>query len=149
MGGSTDGRRDERRVKLVLLDNEAVTALLDPAHPKHRRVVAHLQAVVGRRRKAVAERVLVATAVRVEAGWDRTQPGAAAINRLRIDDAALDSAMANVAAGIVQQTSVSVADAHTGSVARSVSGADVVVLTSDPDDMRRVAAPVPIRAILI
>ena len=136
-------------MRTVLLDNEAVTALADPTHHKHRVVLAHLSGVVARRQKGAAARVVVATAVRVEAGWDRSAPGAAAINRYRVGDAPLDGTTANLAAGIVNRTGVSVADAHTGAVVRSLTGDDIVVLTSDPQDMVRVSTPQPVTAIRI
>jgi hypothetical protein len=51
----------------------------------------------------------------------------------------LDTNHADTAAGIVKRTGVSVADAHLG-VAIQVADADhVMVLTSDPGDMRKVA----------
>jgi hypothetical protein len=53
---------------------EAVQARRDPGHPKHRRVVSQAQVVADRRRRAVAIQLVVPTAVRVEAGWDRTSP---------------------------------------------------------------------------
>ena len=136
-------------MRTVLLDNEAVTALADASHRKHRLVVAHLAGVTARRRKGTAARVMVATAVRVEAGWDRSEPGAAAINRYPVADVPLDSRNANVAAGIVNHTGVNVADAHIGAVVRSLAGDEVVVLTSDPDDMVRVSTPRPITAVRI
>lgn len=136
-------------MRTVLLDNEAVTAFTDPMHHKHRVVVAHLAGVVVRRRKGTPSRVMVATAVRVEAGWDRSEPGAAAINRYRAADAALDGPSANGAAGIVNRTRVSVADAHTGAVIASLTGDEIVVLTSDPEDMVRVSTPRPITAVRI
>jgi predicted nucleic acid-binding protein len=131
-------------MRTVVLDNEAVGALRDPVHRKHRTVLAHLAGVLTRRRKGAATTVVVPTAVRVEAGWDRTAPPAAAINRLRITDAALDSGAADVAAQILTHTGDSVADAHIGAVVRSLAGAgaDIVVLTSDPHDITRAAAPV-------
>lgn len=124
-------------------------ALADATHSKHRLVVAHLAGVAVRRRKGTAARVMVATAVRVEAGWDRSEPGAAAINRYRVADTPLDAVTANVAASIVNRTGVSVADAHIGAVVRSLEGDEVVVLTSDPDDMVRVSTPRPITAVRI
>jgi len=136
-------------MRTVVLDNEAVTALADATHQKHRMVVAHLAGVAVRRRKGTPSRVMVATAVRVEAGWDRSEPGAAAINRYRVADAPLDAASANVAAAIANRTGVSVADAHIGAVVRSLAGDEVVVLTSDPDDMVRVATPRPIGVVRI
>lgn len=89
------------------------------------------------------------TAVRVEAGWDRSAFSAAGINRFRIADHALDTPAANIAADIGRRTGVTVADAHIGAVAGAVAAHDVVVLTSDPDDIVRVASPRAITAIRI
>ncbi len=68
---------------LVVLDCEAIQALRDPGHPRHRRVVSHAQVVASRKRRAVAIQMVVPTAVRVEAGWDRSSPAWAFPNRLR------------------------------------------------------------------
>ena len=124
---------------LVVLDCEAVQALRDPGHPKHRQVVSHAQVVANRKRRAVAIQMVVPTAVRVEAGWDRTSPAWVFPNRLRIADNPLDTASANTAAGIRDRTSVSVADSHIGAVIQSASDGQITVVTSDPGDMRRVA----------
>ncbi len=104
---------------LVVLDCEAVQALRDPGHPKHRRVVSQAQVVASRKRRAAAIQLAVPTAVRVEAGWDRTSPAWAFPNRLRITDSPLDAASANTAAGIRDRTGVSVADSHMGTVIQS------------------------------
>ena len=125
--------------QLVVLDNEAVQALQDPAHPKHRRVVSHAQVVASRKRRAAAIDVVVPTAVRVEAGWDRTSPVWAFPNHLRIADVPLDTAHANTAAAIGNRTTVSVADAHLGAVIQSTPADQISVITSDPSDMSQVA----------
>jgi len=124
---------------VVLLDNEAVQALEDPTHPKHRRVVAQAQVVAQRKRRAASIEVVVPTAVRVEAGWARTASAWAFPNRLRINDMPLDSVHANTAAAIRSRTGVSVADAHLGAVIQSAPADRITVVTSDPDDMRLVA----------
>jgi predicted nucleic acid-binding protein len=136
-------------VRAIILDNEAVQALSHPDHAKHRVVVAHLAAAVARRRRGAMVRTVVPTAVRVEAGWDRSARGAAAINRFRVVDAVLDSSIANAGAAIIRRTGVSVADAHVGAAAQSLIADDVVVLTSDPEDMVRVSAPTAVVAIRI
>ena len=59
---------------LVVLDNEAVHALSDPFHKKHVRVISHVRMVAGRKGRGRPAAVVVPTAVRVEAGWDRTMP---------------------------------------------------------------------------
>jgi hypothetical protein len=125
---------------LIILDSEAVQALRDPAHPKHRRVVSHLQVVAIHKRRAADLEVVVPTAVRVEAGWDRTSPAWAFPNRLRIADRPLASAEASQAAAIRAQTGVSVADAHLGAVIQSARADQITVVTSDPGDMRVVAS---------
>jgi hypothetical protein len=124
---------------LVVLDCEAIQALRDPGHPKHRRVVSHAQVVAGRKRRAVEIQMVVPTAVRVEAGWDRTSPAWAFPNRLRIADSPLDTVSANGAAGIRDRTGVSVADSHMGTVIQSAPHDQITVVSSDPGDMRLVA----------
>jgi predicted nucleic acid-binding protein len=135
--------------QLVLLDNEAVQALNDPAHPKHRQVVSHAQVIANRKRRAAAMEMVVPTAVRAEAGWDRTAPEWAFANRLRIADIPLDAALASTAAAILNRTRVSVADAHLGAVIQSTSADQITVVTSDPDDMRRVAGDTIITVVSI
>jgi hypothetical protein len=135
-------------MRAVVLDNEAVQALRDEGHPKHRKVLAHLAGIVGRRRRGREVSAVVPTSVRVEAGWDRTRPAAAAINRLRIADHVLDASTANVAAAITDGLpGVSVADAHVGAAIRSLTHDEIVVLTSDPDDIARVAGDRPVRTV--
>jgi hypothetical protein len=124
---------------LVVLDCEAVQALRDPGHPKHRRVVSQAQVVANRKRRAVAIQMVVPTAVRVEAGWDRTFPAWVFPNQLRIADSPLDTASANTAAGIRDRTGVSVSDSHMGTVIQSAPHGQITVVTSDPGDMRLLA----------
>ncbi len=134
---------------LVLLDNEAVQALADPAHPKHLRVVSHAQVVTTRKRKGSTVAVAVPTAVRTEAGWDRTSRAWAFPNRLRIADIPLDTASSNAAAAIRNRTGVSVADAHLGAAIAAAAAGQVTVVTSDPGDMRRVAGDKPVTIVTI
>ena len=136
----------------VVFDNEAVQALIDPFHPKHRVVLAHLAGIVARRKRGHPSRAVVPTAVRVEAGWDRTEDAAAAINRFRIIDHPLDSRTANHATAIRKHTGVSVADAHLGAAVRELAPGttrSIVVLTSDPDDISRATEPTPVTIIRI
>lgn len=125
--------------RLVLLDHEAVQALRDPAHRKHRRVLAEVEFAFKRVVRTLPVSVAVPAAVRVEAGWDRTAPAWAFINRFPIADIPLDTNHADTAAGIVKRTGVSVADAHLGAAIQAAEADHVMVLTSDPGDMRRVA----------
>jgi hypothetical protein len=134
----------------VVLDNEAVQALESPTHPKHAKVIAHVQVVAQRKRKANPLDIVVPTAVRVEAGWDGHAPSAALINHLRIVDVPLDSSSANAAAALVERLGVSVADAHIGaSIADVASRGVVAIITSDPDDMVAVSGPIPVTIVAI
>ena len=125
--------------RIVLLDNEAVQALRDPAHRKHQRVLGEVEFTFRRAVRAVRVRVAVPAAVRVEAGWDRTAAAWAFINRFPITDIPLDASSADVAAGIANRTGVSVSDAHLGAAIKANEADHVTVLTSDPADMRTVS----------
>ena len=125
--------------RLIVLDNEAIQALSDPAHAKHRRVLSHVQVTAGRRRRALQISLAVPTAIRVEVGWDRTSPSWAFLNHLRIADVPLDAEQANSAARIRVAQEISVADAHVGAVIQASSAPEVTVLTSDPVNIRRAA----------
>jgi hypothetical protein len=124
-------------VTTVVLDNEAVQALVDPTHPKRRRVLAHVEGVATDRRRGLTRSLVVPATVRVEAGWDRTDPRCGSANRLTVRDHFLDRATANQAARIVGRTGVTPADAHVAVVAATAAPGDVVVLTSDTPDIAR------------
>jgi hypothetical protein len=146
---SHDADSGMRQARTVVLDNEAVQALADPAHPKHRRVLAVVEAAAARNlRRAGTVALVVPTCVRVEAGWNRRDPGAAVINRLRIDDVALDTLAANEAAGIRASLRVSVIDAHLGAVLGAMAGPHAV-LTSDADDLQRIATRLSTRPTIL
>ena len=135
--------------RLVVLDNEPVQALADPAHHKHRQALSQVQVVASRKRRAMPISIAVPTAVRVEAGWDRTSPAWAFLNRLRIVDVPLDATHANLAAGIGYRTRVSVADAHIGAVVQAAPADDITVVTSDPADMRLAAGDRAVTIVVI
>ncbi len=125
--------------RTVVLDNEPVQALLDPAHAKHRRALALVEATVARnRRRAGSQRLVVPTTIRVEAGWERMAPRSAAINRLRVTDIGLDASAADRAAAIRRSLGVSVPDAHLGATLEA-EAERVAVVTSDTDDAQRIA----------
>jgi hypothetical protein len=125
--------------RLVILDNEAIQALRSPAHPKHNRVLSHVQVAANRKKRAIQISLAVPTAVRVEAGWDHTEPAWAFLNHLRIGDIALDGPRANTAAAILNRAKVSVADAHIGAAIDGAPDTDITVITSDPHDIQLVA----------
>ena len=124
---------------LVLFDNEAVQALSGPAQAKHRRVLAHLDVLAGRKMRGRPVRLAVPTAVRVEAGWDRTDRRSVLLDRLGLTDLSLDSPAADRAAGVRSALGVSVADAHLGAAMTAAPEGRVTVLSSDPADVRRMS----------
>lgn len=127
-------------VRQVLLDSEPAHALAAVGHPKHQMVLAHVEAALDRGgRRRARPRVMLPTAVRVEAGIDRRAPSAAIFSRVRVADVPLDGGMADAAASINQQHAVGVADSHIAAAALSVAG-PTLVLTSDPDDLARASA---------
>lgn len=123
----------------MVLDNEAVQALTDVRHRKHRRVIAAMDLATPTS-GPTPPRLVVPTAVRVEAGWSRSRSrGAAVANRFRVEDDPLGPATADVAADIRVALRLSVADAHLAAVLKIGQG-PFAVLTSDVDDVRRIAA---------
>jgi hypothetical protein len=136
--------------RLVVLDNEAVQALASPRHPKHKQTLGYVEVVERRKRNAASISLVTPTSVRVEAGWDRTSPAWAFLNRLRIADVPLDAGYANTAAAIRERAHVSVADAHAGATVQSApDDADITVVTSDPEDIRTVAGGRPVTVVAI
>jgi hypothetical protein len=123
----------------VILDSEAVNALSDVGHRKHRALLAYLEGAAQRRARNPSRRVLVPVAVRIEAGWDRTDPKAAIVNRVSgARDVPLSGEAANRAEQLRAATGVSVVDATVGEAAESAAK-PVVILSSDIDDMRKLA----------
>jgi hypothetical protein len=124
----------------IVLDNEAVTALMDVRHPKHRRVLPFLEGAAQRRTRTGGPRVLVPVAVRIEAGWDRTARSAVTANRVSgATDVPLSGVDADTAARFRAATDVSVVDA-TVAVAVVTAPRPTVVLTSDVSDLTALAS---------
>lgn len=122
----------------LVLDNAAASALLSSRKrdPRRRAVLEALLAANGRR--------LVPTAVRSEAGWDRTKPQAADANRLlgARADVVLDGRVANRVVQLrASVPSASVVDATVATAAEDAGGDGnlVEVLTSDVKDLRALA----------
>jgi len=136
-------------VSTVVLDNEAVQALADPAHPKRNRVLAHLEAVATDRRRRLAKLLVVPVTVRVEAGWDRTDPRRSSVNHLTVRDHFLDPATTDQAAQIIRRTGITPADAHVAVAALTAAPGDVVVLTSDIPDIARATDSRPVRVVRV
>ena len=135
--------------RTIVFDNEAVQAMADPAHPKHRRVMAAVQAAAGRNlRRAGSVSLVVPTTVQVEAGWDRRRPRRAALNRLRVTRPRLDGQTADEAAEVVSAVGVTPAHAHLAVTLKSTAPPHAV-LTSDASDIRPVADHVGARVTVV
>lgn len=133
----------------VVLDTEFVTALQDQRHREHRTALEYVEGANARnRRRAGPVRVLIPTAVRVEAGWDRRAPAAAAINRLPIADHPLDGSATDRAAALRAALGVSVADAHLGAALTTTPGPHTVI-TSDVPDVERIAGELGIPVVVV
>lgn len=116
----------------LVLDNEAVQALLDAAHPKHRRVLSLVEEVNRRNQRRRQTLVVVPVAVRVEAGWDRTGRAGVEANRIsQARDAVLDGAGADRAAHLRRAAAVSVVDATVGQVAEACASPAWLVPASE------------------
>ena len=135
----------------LILDNEAVQALRDPAHPKHKRALSFCEATNSRSngRHFAPHVVVVPVAVRVEAELDRTSSTSARFNLLsRSADVNLDAVRANSAATIRLRTGVSAVDASVIQAAAEMT-APVQILTSDGGDMRSAVAQLGVAATII
>lgn len=136
----------------VVMDNQAITTLRAGSNdPRGRWVASHLDALntTLRRNRQVELRLVVPTAVRVEAGWARDDPASGSVNRLGISDSDLDRRAADTAARIMADTGCSVAAAHVGAVAQHSPDGDVYVVTSDPDDITIVCGDRSVRLLLM
>lgn len=126
---------------MLVLDNEAVQALVDPSHAKHPEALALLEARTQRNTRVPGSVIgVVPTAVRVEAGVDRTGSGAQALGRLRIHDVELTTARAEVAARLRSSAGGSTVDATVAEAAASQGDSVVTVLTADLTDLPRLLA---------
>lgn len=126
-------------VRHLVLDSEAVSALLSPraSDPKRRVVVRAIAAANGR--------VAVPAVVRAEAGWDRTAPDAAQANR-QVElacDVSFGSDEADRAVQLRRAVrTASVVDAAVAVAADKLgsNGGVVQILTSDVPDLSALAA---------
>lgn len=134
-------------VRTVILDGEAVDVLRDPRSPKHPKVLRQLQAAVNRKVRGQAIEIKVPASIRVEANWDRRDPGQAAINRFPVRDVSLDAATTDVAARIHCDLAVSLPDAHLGAVIADATK-PATVLTSDIEDVTRIADYLDVKIII-
>ena len=129
-----------RMSQLVILDNEAVLALADPGHRKHRQVVSQAQVVADPQAPGCCD---PAGGTHGSSRGGRLGPDFARRGRFRI---AFGLPMSHLMPlrqaprlGSASGTRVSVADAHIGAVIGSASADQITVVSSDPGDMRLVA----------
>ena len=126
----------------LVLDAEAVSALLDPRHPAERKVRRAMEAA-RRLRREVA--IATGTLAELYRGAGRNQALDALLARESGDGLLLrdtDRTLARLIGAILAEAhagSVHFADAHPVAVAVEAGGG--VVQTSDPDDITRLSAP--------
>ena len=134
----------------VVLDNEAVEALADVRHPKHRTVLALLEVTNQRRSRKAQVRVAVPTAVRIEAGWDRNDPSSAHMNRIsRAVDVNLNTAVANRCVRLRRLVpDASVVDVAVAQAAETAAQQPVTIITSDSQDMTSLTGHLDIRVVV-
>jgi predicted nucleic acid-binding protein len=126
----------------VVLDAEAVNALLQPGHPGRRTVRRALESARRLRRDPAAATVTLAELYR---GAGRSQALDALLAREEPDGLLLrdtDRGFARLVGALLAEASAGselLADAHAVAVAVEAGGG--VVLTADPDDLGRIAAP--------
>ena len=122
-------------VRHLVLDNEAASTLLSTVWHDRKRaeVMASVMAANGR--------CVVPTAVRCEARWSRTDRLAAGANRLVPDDDLLERRGADRNVELQRAVpSASLVDASVAVAVERLPDAEVVeILTSDPEDLRKLA----------
>ena len=126
----------------LVLDAEAVSALLDPRHPSERKVRQAMEAA-RRLRRDVA--VATGTLAELYRGAGRNQALDSLLARESADGLVLrdtDRSLARLIGALLTEAdadSTLFADAHPAAVAVEAGGG--VVQTADPDDLGRLAAP--------
>ena len=126
----------------LVLDAEAVNALLDPRHPSERKVRQAMEAA-RRLRRDVA--IATGTLAELYRGAERNQALDALLARESADGLVLrdtDRSLARLIGAVLAEAgadSALFADAHPVAVAVESGGG--VIPTADPDDLTRLAAP--------
>lgn len=126
----------------LVLDAEAVTALMEPRHTSRRRV---RQAVEGSRRLNREVGIATVTLAELYRGAGRSQALDALLAREEADGLLLrdtDRGLARLVGALLAEAGAGselLADAH--AVAVAVESGGGVVLTADVDDLSRLAAP--------
>lgn len=127
----------------LVLDNEALQALADLRHPKHRVMLEKIAAVKYESARGASVRVVTPTAVRVEALVSRQSTGTASLGRFHVQDIALDATRADRCIALAGAASATAVDATVAETAESEARTRrVSVCTSDVEDLARLTAHV-------
>lgn len=125
----------------MVLDHEAVQALADRHHPKHRVLLEKLAAVRYESGRGASVRVVTTTAVRVEARVARRAAGSAALGSFRVQDVSLDPTRADRCVALSTAASATAVDATVAEAAEDEARLRLVsVYTSDVADLTRLVA---------
>jgi len=126
-----------------VLDNEALQALADRHHPKHRGMLEKIAAVTYESRRGVSVRVVTPTAVRVEALVSRQAAGTATLGRFQVQDVPLDGARADRCVTLAAAATATVVDTTVAEAAESQAGTRrVSIYTADVADLTRLVGHV-------
>lgn len=127
----------------LVLDNEALQALADPRHSKHRVMLEKIAAVKYESGRGASVRVVTPTAVRVEALVSRRTAGTASLGRFNVQDIALDSTRTDRCVTLAAAASATAVDATVAEAAEGEARTRLVsVYTSDVGDLTRLVAQV-------
>lgn len=125
----------------LVLDNEALQALADLQHTKHRVMLEKIAAVKYESERGASVRVVTPTAARVEALVARQTGGTAALGRFNVQDIALDSTRADRCVTLGAASTATAVDTTVAEAAESEARARrVTVYTSDVGDLNRLVA---------
>lgn len=127
----------------LVLDNEALQALGDRRHAKHRVMLEKIAAVAYESRRGASVRVVTPTVVRVEALISRRASETATLGRFKVQDITLDSTRADRCVVLAAAATATAVDATVAEAAESEARTRrVSVYTSDVADLTRLVGHV-------
>jgi hypothetical protein len=127
----------------LVLDNEALQALADRHHAKHRVMLEKIAAVKYESRRGASVRVVTPTAVRVEALVSRQAAETATLGRFNVQDVPLDGTRADRCVALAAAATATAVDATVAEAAESQARTRrVSVYTSDVADLTRLVGHV-------
>ena len=122
----------------LVLDNEALKALADRHHAKHRVMLEKIAAAQYESRRGAGVRVVTPTAVRIEALVSRQAPENATLGRFNVQDITLDSTRADRCVALAAAATATAVDATVAEAAESEARTRLVsIYACDLADLTR------------